>query len=230
VHPRILARTALAAAVGLLAACSATPDTTAAPTTPVDEVTAHGASPSASSSASPEAPPEPVHPCNLLDPVAIARLAGTQLTTFDTVSVGGQIPACQWGDGDVGVQVIQVPAEQWAKSIPDVVDQLRSSGSLDPENQSKLDAAARLLAAEDIDPGPACDLFSVMVEVEQNEPGLTTTVNYLPTKEEPEAVTAQACIDGVYSSIMLASADLNVDDATTYAATNALTTLLDSGF
>jgi hypothetical protein len=110
--------------------------------------------------------------------------------------------------------------------MPDVINQLRLSGALGPDNQKKLDDAAELLDSEGVDPASACELFSVMVEQAQNKPGMTTVVNYIPTREDPQAITAQSCIDGVYSSVMLTSADLTIDDATTNAATNALADLV----
>ncbi|WP_275004771.1 hypothetical protein [Promicromonospora iranensis] len=217
-RPRIVATVLSAAAICLLASCSATPDTATRSTAAPDGAPISSASPSAST--------EGTDPCGLLDPGAIATLAGTPIETYRAVSVGGHLPGCQWGDNDLGVQVIQVSAGQWANSMPDVINQLRLSGALGPDNQKKLDDAAELLDSEGVDPASACELFSVMVEQAQNKPGMTTVVNYIPTREDPQAITAQSCIYGVYSSVMLTSADLTIDDATTNAATNALADLV----
>jgi hypothetical protein len=65
-----------------------------------------------------------------------------------------------------------------------------------------------------------------MTELSMDEPDLTMIINYVPSQEDPQAVTAQACIDGVYSSIMLVGADLAADDATTSAAETALADLV----
>ena len=103
---------------------------------------------------------------------------------------------------------------------------MRMSGALDAENQRRLDEAAELLASEDIGTTVACEVFSLMTELSMNEPDMTMIINYVPSQEDPQAVTAQACVDGVYSSIMLVGTDLTADDATTSAAETTLAELV----
>ena len=185
----------------------------------------HSSSPSPTRSPAPKAPEAP-GPCGLVDSEAVAELAGSPLENRQLVQVGRLLPACQWGTDDLGVQVAQVPANQWARTVPSLIDQMRSSGKLGAENQRKLDEAAEMLASEDLGTSTACEVFSLMTELSVHEPDLTSIVNYVPTQDDPKAVTAQACVDGVYSSIMLIDADLTADVATTTAAETALGALV----
>ncbi|MDR7382407.1 DUF3558 family protein [Promicromonospora iranensis] len=205
-------------AVSLLAACSAVPATPSEPSASPDDVAARSSSPSPATKAP--------GPCSLVDAEVIAELAGSPLEAKQAVKVGGQLPACQWGTNDLGVQVAQVPAGEWAQTLPSLINQMRLSGELGADNQRKLNEAAEMLASDDLGTSTACEVFSLMTELSMNEPDMTSIINYAPNQDDPQAVTAQACIDGVYSSIMLVSTDLTADVATTTAAETALAALV----
>ncbi|WP_164545125.1 DUF3558 family protein [Antribacter gilvus] len=204
----------------VLGSCS----TGASPNASTDDSAAPSSAP-ATEVASPSASPVGAGPCDLLGAEAVAALAGVPLDTHQETTVGG-LPACQWGTGAPGVQVSQAPASEWAKALPALIEQVRTSGALGPEDQQRLDDASALLASGEVDGASACELFSLTAEFSGYEPGVTTVVNYLPNKEEPQGITSQACLDGVYSSILLVDPEITADDATTTAARTALEALI----
>jgi len=115
---------------------------------------------------------------------------------------------CQWSGAEARfVQVVSIPAQDWARSLPDIVRAAKSSGVLsDEENLKRLEEAAGLVeAGREIGPAEACSLFSTMIEEFQGMPaGSDQIVTLLPTGEDPMAVTSQVCREGRYTSVMVA--------------------------
>lgn len=146
--------------------------------------------------------------CALVEADQVTALAGQPLDGPRLGKVAGDdgIPACVWGDpAGTTVQVSRVPAEEWAEQLPEVLVQLEATGMVDDaENTRKIREASELVATgETLDAGQACAMFSTMLEISGAEPGQTGTVNLVPSREAPQALTAQSCTDGVFSSVLV---------------------------
>jgi hypothetical protein len=167
-------------------------------------------------------------PCDVLDAEAVADLAGGPITAHSDAVVGA-LPACQWQDGDLRVQVIQVPAGEWAVSMPALLDQMRESGGLDETNLARIDEAIELIESGVVAPAAACAMFSTMAEIAGHETGTDRLVNLVPNAEEPQALSGQACFDGVYTSVLLVSPGLSKESKKVSEMTVVLNKLMAAG-
>lgn len=164
-----------------------------------------GDQPDADASSSPTASAE-AESCDLLDDEQVTELAGEDLGAGREASIAGQLPVCQWGDlSGVGVQAGVVDASDWARSLPDVVEQLEASGIVDDEmNTQRLEDAAGLVASGDTIPADqACELFGDLAEIGGQGADAEVTVSLVPSSADPQAITAQACRDGVYTTVLV---------------------------
>lgn len=128
---------------------------------------------------------------------------------------GSDLPACQFGDiTKHGVQVAQAPAEDWAASLPSLAAMLQdnSAGIADPDKLQQLTEAIETLdTGGEISPDEACVLFSQLLELQGLEPGTRVTASYLPTKETALALSAQQCLNGRFTSILVGDPEIGQD-------------------
>jgi hypothetical protein len=205
------------AAVGVAALLSIVALSGCSPTDATDP--APSPSPSTSAAASPSAAPSDAAadaPCDLLDDATVAELIGEASEGTEVVVPGSEIPACQYGDlASVGLQVAQVPAADWARSLPSIVQTILDlpEGVLDDDLRAQLeDAAAAVEEGAEIEPAEACGYFSRLLEVAGQEPGTTRTVNYLPDQASAVAITGQQCESGTFSSLVVAREGIPDDE------------------
>jgi hypothetical protein len=137
-----------------------------------------------------------------------------------TADVGG-LPACQARvtGSNVGAdqfQVIQVPAEDWARTLPDLIDQVIESGVVkDPAQLRKIERGRDMIdSGDELTADGACELFTTLVVSLQGlDEGAQSIINVLPDRKSPQAVNGQACSDGTYTSVQVESASvLKVDN------------------
>lgn len=223
---KIAAAAGAFAVVSVLSACSASSDVEA-PAEP---------RPSASVAATPvptadDTTPSAVKddgPCDLVDTRTIADLVDREIGS-PRETVVGALPLCQWHDDDVSLQVAQVPAVEWAVSLPVIIEQVRQGDLMDEATLARFDEAAELIESGEVDPAAACDVFSVMTEISGHEPGTDRSVALVPDAQGPQAISGQACVDGVYSSVLLVAPGLSVDSPKISAVDVALHRLIAAG-
>jgi hypothetical protein len=152
----------------------------------------------------PEATPEAEDTCDLLSADEIVALAGGDLGEPEPGEATG-LPTCRWGSPDgIGVQVIDVPVAQWAAQLDPVLDEIEQSElGADSETATKLAEARELLASDDIDDAEGCELFGLFLEIQGLAPGQTRTANVIPDAQTSEAVAAQSCGDGRFTSVLI---------------------------
>lgn len=121
----------------------------------------------------------------------------------------GPIAACEvlLTESPIGaatLQVIDLPAAEWATGVGPAIDQVRAAIT-DPEMLAQLDEGMRILAEgnADSDAG-ACQIFTAMVTAHGMPPGSNAVVNYVPDEDAPLAINAQVCVDGRYLSVQVA--------------------------
>ncbi len=192
------ARTPIAAVVALalaLAGCAA------------EDVAALDAPTSAPATTTTSANPA----CNALTGEEVTTLAGTSLASL-TPSRAGGLPTCRWGSGDgATVQVISASAGTWLRKVPAVVGQLQGSELLqDPANRRKMDRAMKLLDSDiAANQRRACEVFSLMLEIQGKPTGTSRIVNLLPDGNDPRAISGQRCDTNQYTSVVLIAPDLS---------------------
>ncbi|MCW2830366.1 MAG: hypothetical protein JWP31_1058 [Aeromicrobium sp.] len=184
-----------------------------------------GASPSATSSAStPPAIDAGQKACSLLTSGERTRLAGSAVD--DIVAAAGRSGSsqCRWQSDDALVQVTTLPAEQWAKQLPDVVAQLESSGTLtSADDKDDLARAKKLLDGIDSFTGDqACAAFETLSEIDGSPPGTNTTVTALPITETEAGLSGQTCSAGTLTSIIYSVPGLSVTPKSEAALKTAL--------
>lgn len=202
----MIRRARVAVALGVLlvaplAACTATPA--------ADPVASSDPTPRPSSPApTPTPSADEADPCALLAPEAAEALAGEPMDEQQQVELGG-VPACQMGGETRGIQVVQIPATAWAATVPDLIDELRAAGG-GGADQAQLDEVAERIAAGEFDDLAACELFAAMIELGGGGPGEQRILTYVPDGESPRGVSAQSCIGGTYTSVLLTGSGIAV--------------------
>lgn len=173
------------------------------------------------------AAPSADSPCTLLDDAALESLIGSAPQGAEVTVPGSDLLACQFGDiTERGVQVAQVPAGEWAHSLPAMVDGLKAlpAGTLDEDVLEQLQNASDAVdAGTSIPADEACTYFSQLLEIQGQEPGTTRVVSYYPDAESAIAITAQQCDAGTYTSLLVGRTDLAEDSG----LANQLSGLLD---
>ncbi|WP_154792181.1 hypothetical protein [Occultella kanbiaonis] len=194
-------------------------------------------SPESESAESPEgATVEPAagapDPCAQPDAEVIAALAGVELEPH-LHEVSG-VPACVWGNlNGTGVQVILVGAERWATQLPAIFEQLLAQPQLaetlsEDELANIEDITAAIEAGEEIDSTRACEMFSLMLVADGQPEGENFTVKIVPSAADPQAITAQGCIEGTFSSVLLVKPDLTGGADEVEQVGDAVMSLLDA--
>ncbi|WP_081809657.1 DUF3558 family protein [Amycolatopsis keratiniphila] len=162
--------------------------------------------------------------CELLTPAELSMLTG-EVSDPKALAVGG-MPACHWETPAGGrVQVIGASAGTWATQLPAAIEQVKRSGLLDdPETARKLEAARDLIASgKEIAPDRACELFSMLLEVQGLPAGSSRTVNLIPTRENPKAINGQTCSGGRFTSVQLVAPNLSGSDEEASRLSSVLT-------
>lgn len=175
----------------------------------------------------PEASPEAEDACGLLSSDEVVALAGEDLGDPEPGDADG-LPTCRWGSPEgIGVQVIDVPVADWVANLEPVLDEAeRSDLADDPATAAKLEEARRLIASDEVDDVEGCELFGLFLEIQGLAPGQTRTVNVVPNAESPEAVTAQTCGDGRFSSVLIQGSAVTGSDDEIQRVDDALDAVL----
>lgn len=140
-----------------------------------------------------------------------------------------QLDACRW-DLEMGewVQVVDVPAAEWAAQLPAALEQAKAAGQLDKAALATLEKSIK-----EIGPGrqptgkQACAMFSTWAVKLQGAPkGSDVVLSFIPAPPStPQAVNAQRCVNGRYSSAMLVESNLQGSEAELERARTALAAL-----
>jgi hypothetical protein len=195
-----------------LAACSGGSDTKAADPTP-------------SASATTQATVDPKEPaCSFLTAAERKELVGSAID--EVVATGGTAGSsqCRWQAPTALIQVTTLPATAWAKTLPQVVAQLESSGDITSARDKKeLARAKKLLAkASSFTGKQACDVFTTLAEINGAEKGATTTITSVPITKSESGISAQMCTSGEMTSLIYSVPDLKKSRQVDAAVTKAL--------
>ena len=200
-------------AVGLsLAGCSGSgSDTEAAEPTP--------------SASAPQATVDPKEPaCSFLTAAERKELVGSAIDQVVATSGTAGSSQCRWQASSALIQVTTLPAQDWAKTLPQVVQQLESSGDIKTADDKKeLARAKKLLSGASSFTGKqACDAFTTLAEIGGAEQGATTTIALVPISEKDAGVSAQMCTSGEMTSLIYSVPGLKKTKAVEATVTTAL--------
>ncbi|MFC7488572.1 hypothetical protein ACOCJ7_08265 [Knoellia sp. CPCC 206453] len=149
--------------------------------------------------------------CELLTAAELVSLTGKKLEGRGTTITGSTIRACQYGELEtVGLQVAKVPADEWAKALPGVVEQFKANGAMGSSDVlAQLEKAAKVIEeGNTLPPGKACEFFSTLVEVQGKPPQTRSITAYVPTADDPVAISAQSCQGDTYVSLLVGRPDI----------------------
>jgi hypothetical protein len=209
---------AVAAALVLLSACNGGSDDDASSGQSTATPTPTAASTPAPIDASQVA-------CRLLTASDRAQLAGSAVDEVVAASGSDGSSQCRWQAERALIQVTTLPAKEWAKSLPDVVQQLESSTDVSsPADQKDLATAKKLLAgAASFTDEQACDAFVTLAELGGDDSGTRTTVTSIPITETESGISGQACSGGELTSVLYSVPGLKQ----TAAVDRTVSTILD---
>lgn len=159
----------------------------------------------------------------LLSDAAAAELAGAEPQPPVATKLG-ELDACRW-DIAMGswIQVVDVPAPQWAAQLPAALEEARSSGDFDVATLRTLEEGlAPLRRGGQLSPARSCALFSTFARKIVGAEGNDAVVNFVPDRTVPQAVNAQRCLGGRYTAVQLVSPDLLGENDEAARALNAL--------
>jgi hypothetical protein len=207
---------AITVALGLfLAACGGGSDSDGA------------ADPTPKPSATPQATADPKEPaCSFLTAAERKQLAGLAVDTVVATNGTDQSSQCRWQGTAALIQVTTLPAQAWAKTLPQIVKQLESSGEArTAADKKELARAKKLLSkASSFTGKQACEAFTTLAELDGAKKGATTTVTLVPISEAESGVSAQMCTSGEMTSLIYSVPDLKKTKAVDAAVTKALAT------
>ena len=174
---------------------------------------------------------EPAGQCQLLEAATVSDLAGEALEGRESTvgGVGGSsLRACMYGRlDDVGVQVAQAPAGEWARALPGMLDQLKDMGGAGfPDALRQIEEAAQLIErGEAVPPEQACQLFDDMLAFRGIDSSSDGVISYVPDREDPLFASVQTCRDGTYTSIGVARPGMTAGAEQDAALEEAINTL-----
>ena len=164
--------------------------------------------PEASATPSPTATAAPIDTeqiaCKLLTAKDREKLAGTAVDDIVAATGTDGSSQCRWQSDVALIQVTTLPAKEWAKSLPAVVEQLESSSDVSSSEDKKdlADAKKLLEGAESFTDAEACEAFVTLAELSGGEKGGTTTITLVPISESESGVSGQTCSDGELTSVI----------------------------
>ncbi|WP_426561605.1 hypothetical protein ACPPVT_15035 [Angustibacter sp. McL0619] len=149
--------------------------------------------------------------CQRLTNDEVDTLAADHLTGPDETAIAG-LQSCVWHtkDNSTAVTVTHVDASVWATKLPALLDQVEKGGLAKNEKTQEQLANVRgvLEAGGSMDAATACQMFSTLLEMQGQPAGTTRSVFFYPTKAHPQAMTGQACENGVFTNVSVARPDL----------------------
>jgi hypothetical protein len=186
------------------------------------------ADPTPSASATPQVTVDPKEPaCSFLTAAERKELVGSAIDTVVATNGTDQSSQCRWQASTALIQVTTLPAQAWAKTLPQVVAQLEKSGNVTTESDKKqLARAKKLLAKADSFTGKqACDAFTTLAEIDGAAKGATTTIALVPITEAESGISAQMCTSGEMTSLIYSVPGLKKSASVDAAVTKALATV-----
>lgn len=197
---RHLAAAAAGVAIVLLSACSSSDSDPSS-------------SPSSSSSSSDSVDPsvDESAGCALLSAPERAALLGSKLDAVVASDARKGAVQCRWSSDKGLIQVTDLAAEDWAKTLPDIVAQMEQSTDLqNAKDKAQLAEAKKLLKdAESFTGDQACKAFSRLAQIDGSvQAGTNMTVTYLPITEDSVGISAQICTGGRLTSLVFSTPDL----------------------
>lgn len=148
--------------------------------------------------------------CKLLTAKDREKLLGSQLDAVASSDARRGASQCRWASDQGLVQVTDLAAEDWAKTLPSIVAQMEQSADVgDPASKAQLAEAKKLLAGADSFTGDeACQAFSKLAEIGGDKAGTTTTLTYVPISETAVGISSQTCTGGRLTSIVFSTPKL----------------------
>lgn len=197
-------------------------------------------SPSTDQSGNPEesAPEDPApdaagvtiasRPCGLLAADEVAGLLGKPVGPGITQAPADGVLTCTFGDlPGRGLQVGAAAASSWAQALPTIAERGRPVFAEDPEALERIDRAVRLVeSGAGLDDQEACEVFRTIAVANGGRAGDEVFVSVYPTSADPEYLSAQACRDGVFATLVVARPDLVDTVRQTRSISDSLDTVL----
>lgn len=148
--------------------------------------------------------------CKLLSPAERAALLGSQLDAVVASDAREGAVQCRWASDNGLIQVTDLAAQDWAKTLPSIVAQMENSTDLqNADDKAQLAEAKKLLkGASSFTGKQACEAFSQLAKISGNKSGSTTTLTYVPISEEAVGISAQTCTGGRLTSLVFSTPKL----------------------
>lgn len=148
--------------------------------------------------------------CELLKPADREKLLGSKLDAVDSADARRGASQCRWASDKGLIQVTDLAAQDWAKTLPAIVAEMEQASDLGgADGKAQLAEAKKLLDGADSFTGKqACAAFSKLAEIGGDQAGASTTLTYLPISETAVGISSQTCTDGRLTSIVFSTPEL----------------------
>ncbi len=160
------------------------------------------------SSPSPKATAKDSEACTLLTSKERRSIAGRRLDVVAPSPAAEGRLQCRWVDtlstpAPSALKVVTTPAQRWVLGLPGRIDSAIASGRNKPQFSKRLKAAKKRVSegADEIGDKEACEMFSLIVEVNGGKKGVSQIVLYQPTASGETTATVQTCTRGVYTLV-----------------------------
>ncbi|MGI9084669.1 MAG: hypothetical protein ACR2FE_05180 [Aeromicrobium sp.] len=163
------------------------------------------------SSPSPQAPAKDSLACTLLTPKERRSIAGEKINIVAPGPSNRNAPQCRWvttlsTPNAIEIKVVTQTVQIWLRGLPLRIDRTIRGGQVDSKYSKRLQAAKQkvLGGADEIGDAEACDLFSLMVEVNLGVKDLSQVV----LREDATTAAVHKCSKGVYTVLTYSEPEL----------------------
>lgn len=153
--------------------------------------------------------------CELVTAKERSGLLGSKVDTVTQADARDKGTQCRWQSDKGLIQVTDLAATEWAKTLPDLVANMEKSAQIkEKSDREQLDAAKKLLkGADSFDGKQACAAFTTLAELGGDPKGTNATVSYVPIDAQTVGISAQQCTGGRLTSIIVTKPDLKQSKA-----------------
>lgn len=167
------------------------------------------------SSPSAQAPAKDSEACTLLNAKDRRSIAGEKLEIIAPTQQTDDVLKCRWvttlsTPAATSLEIVAQPAPVWAQIVPFRVDQMIQAGQAEDFAKELQRAKAKVLRGVDQLSGKdACDMFSLLVEVNDDKKGATQFIQYQGGGAGGGFIVyAHRCTRGVYTVLSYSEPEL----------------------
>jgi hypothetical protein len=163
--------------------------------------------------------------CKLLTPKDRRSIAGEKVEIVAPLPVTKGVLQCRWVKTlktpvTPSIKVISRPVQIWASTVPRQIDRSIQTGTVDDKYLARLQAVKKkvIREADEISDSDACDIFALLVEVNEDRKNASEFVLYQGTTRGDFTVAWHRCSGGVETELTYEEPGLAPSEALSQSA------------